>query len=90
MPEKSPFFCRKLKSFSKKPFSFKFESGILLPYISLYNNTGCLIDLYCEIKYQSITHHTEVSIFHISFSEMRLSMKNSNYICCIFKSQKEV
>ena len=39
------------------------------------NLEGISVDLFCEIKYQSVTHHTEVSIFHISFSEMRLSMK---------------
>lgn len=49
----------------------------------LNNWEGISVDLFCEIKYQSITHHTEVSIFHISVSEMRLSMKkHSNFLCC--------
>ena len=54
------------------------------------NWEGISVDLFCDIKYQSITHHTEVSIFHISVSEMRLSMrKNSNFLCCISSYTKK-
>jgi len=51
---------------------------------------GILVDLCCKIKSQSISHQTKLSfIFHISFFETRLSMKNSNYIHCISGYRKE-